>query len=457
MAARDGEEAPPGGARAASAVRWALIALTAAAAAGTWTWYARAGSPVVRSAVRYQCPMHPSVVRDGPGECAICGMALAPIGSSREIREAAADAVQQRAGEPGGSVPGLLLVEIGSERTQLVGMRTAPATRQRLAAQLRTVGFIAAEDSSIAIATTRFAGWVEEVRVAQGQSVERGQVLATVSGPEILTAQQVYLAALEWGAKQKGPRPGVPTLAPEDENNALKRLGIAPQDIEAVAKRKRPLPVMPIRAPASGHVASRNVLKGLYVQPGTELFQIVDLSKVAVVAEVYEQDAGRLHPGQRTQLLLIAYPGEAFSGTVDFIYPAIDPETHTLQIRMQLPNPGLKLRPGMSGDVTIEVEAAETLTVPAEAVVDTGELQYVFLSRANGLFEPQVVRAGERAAGRVQILEGLAEGDLVVSTANFLVDSESRLRAALEAFGSERVDAKQGHAPTAQATTGRAP
>jgi Cu(I)/Ag(I) efflux system membrane fusion protein len=152
-----------------------------------------------------------------------------------------------------------------------------------------------------------------------------------------------------------------------------------------------------------------------------------------VVADVYEQDASRLQLGERAQLFLAAYPGEGFSGKVEFIYPALDLETRTLQARMQLANPELRLRPGMSGDMVIDLPAADALTVPREAVIDTGELQYVFVAGAGDRFEPRVVRLGQSAAGRVQVLEGLAEDDLVVTTANFLVDSESRSRAAVEA------------------------
>jgi Cu(I)/Ag(I) efflux system membrane fusion protein len=461
MAESDGEEAPAAAVRVAGVVRWALIALMAAAAVGAWIRYARVESPFAQSADQYQCPMHPSVLQDRPGECAICGMALVRVAHAprRAPQKPAASAVERPAGEPGGSVPGLVTVDIGPERTQLVGMRTAKATRNRLTTQLRSVGFVSADDSSVAIATSRFSGWVEEVAVAQGQHVDKGEILATISGPELLTAQQVYLAARGWAAKQKGPAPGAPASSVEEENNALQRLGIAQRDIERVARGNRPLPTMPIRAPISGHVARRNVLKGLYVQPGTELFQIVDLSRVWVVADVYEQDARRLQLGQGAQLFLAAYPGESFSSKVDFIYPALDPETHTLQARMQLPNPELKLRPGMYGDVVIDVPTAETLTVPAEAVVDTGVLQYVFVAGPNGRFNPRVVRLGDRAAGRVQVLEGLDEDDVVVTTANFLVDSESRLRAAVEILGPPpEHDRNRGHAATtARSTSGQQP
>ena len=351
-------------------------------------------------------------------------------------------------------MPGLVPVRIAPERTQLVGVRTAKVTRDRLTSQLRTVAVVSADDSAIAIATTRFSGWVEEVRVMQGQRVEKGQVLATVSGPELLTAQQVFLAGREWTAKRKGAATPAPAGRIENDNT-LQRLGIARRDIDKVARLNRPLPALPIRSPVSGHVARRSVLPGLYVQPGTELFQIVDLARVWVVADLYEQDARRLQLGQRARLFLAAYPGEAFSGKVELIYPALDLETHTLQARMQLPNPELRLRPGMYGDLVIDVPAREALTVPVEAVVDTGELQYVFLAGESGRFEPRVVRVGESAAGRVQVLEGVAEDDLVVTTANFLVDSESRLRAAIEASSATPERGNKGeHAPkTAQAAS----
>ena len=434
----DEDEAPPEGLRVAGIARWGIIALMAVAAVSAWSFYAHAGSRFAYSEQRYQCPMHPSVLQDHPGGCPICGMDLVRVAPAAESGKLAAGATTRPAGEPGGQVPGLVPLEIAPERTQLVGMKTAKATRERLSPRLRATGFVSADDSSIAIATTRYAGWVDEVRVIQGQKVRKGEVLATVSGPELLTAQQVYLSALEWAAKQKSPNPGIPAPGVQEENNALQRLGIAQQDIDRIARLKRPMPAVPLRAPISGHIARRNVLKGLYVQPGIELFQIVDLSKVWVIADIAEQDARRVQVGQGALLSLGAYPGESFGGVVDFIYPALDLDTHTVQARIQLPNPELKLRPGMYGDVVIDAPAAETVTVPAEAVVDTGELQYVFVARATDRFEPRAVRVAERANGRVQILEGLEEGELVVTTANFLLDSESRMRAAVEAFGQKR-------------------
>jgi len=523
----EGEEAAPPGARVMGTVRWVLVAIMAAVAAGTWIHWADLGPSTARAAVRYHCPMHPAVVQERPGECPICGMDLVLVeggnahGKKASVALAAAGAPQASekaqgrywcpmhpeitsddphatcskcggmklvprdpaalakaaaeagagaywcpmhpeitsddphatcskcggmklmprpgpSGKPGGPVPGLTPVEISAERTQLMGMRTAQISRRRLAPQLRTVGFVSANESSLAIITTRFTGWVEELRVAQsGQRVNKGQVLATIYSPELLTAQQVYLNALKW-TDQRNPQTSSPSSSLDAEaRKRLELLGIARQDVAELARRGKVLEAMPIRSPVGGYVAKKAALPGLYVQPGSELFQIADLSTVWVVADVYESDMSRVQVGQHGRLLLGAYPGESFTGRVQFIYPAVNPESRTLQARMEFKNPGLKLRPGMYGDVVIDLASAEGLAVPTEAVVDTGELQYVFLARGGGRFEPRVVRLGARGDGLVQLLEGVSEGDVVVTTANFLVDSESRLRAAVEGFAPE--------------------
>jgi len=456
MVSSDEDVAPPG-VRAAAIARWALVALMAMGAGAAWIHYLRSTPALVQGAAQYQCPMHPDLVQAQPGHCSICGMDLVPVGQRKPAGESADRApVQALPGQPGGPVPGLVPLTIPAERTQLVGMRTARATRERLSAQLRTIGFVTAEDSSVTVVTARFSGWIDDVSVAQaGERIEKGRVIATVSGPELLSAQQVYLAATEWASKQRQSVGGV-KVAGVDEDNALKRLGFAERDVAAVRKRGRPFESLPIRSPVTGYVAKRNVLPGLHVEPGSELLRIVDLSKVWVVAEVPQKDAGRLQAGESARFSIAAASGRVFTGKIDLVYPAMDPDTRTLRARLELTNAGLELRPGMYGEVLIDVPASESITVPSEAVVDTGELQYVCVDRANGHFEPRTVRVGASSGGRVQVLEGLAEGDRVVTTANFLVDSESRLRAAVEAFGApprrdQGTDAAKGrHVQTAR-------
>jgi len=453
-----------------------------------------------QAAVIYQCPMHPSVMQDRPGECPICGMDLvkvdAAVKKAPAPKPATSTAVPQgkywcpmhpevtsddpnaRCEKCGGMklmprevsppdarpVPGLVPVDITSERVQLMGMRTAKVTRERLSPLLRTIGFISANESTLAIITARFTGWVDELKVAQsGQQVAKGQVLVNVYSPELTTAQQVFVNAMRWVREPNSGAPGgnVAGNLDQDARKRLELLGMAPQDVAELAKAAKPFTSTPIRSPVSGYVARRGALPGLYFTPGTELFQVADLSSVWVIADIYEYDMSRVKVGQRATLSLGAYPGERFAGRVQFIYPAVNPESRTLQARMEFRNAGLKLRPGMYGDVVIELDAAGGLVVPTESIVDTGEQRYVFVSKSGGRFEPRLVKLGARTEGKVQVLEGVAEGETVVTTANFLVDSESRLRAAVEAFTprdeeSEEHEAKEAPPKASEPGAGHA-
>jgi Cu(I)/Ag(I) efflux system membrane fusion protein len=481
----EGEEAAPPGVRTMAIVRWALVALMAIAAVGAWVYYAELTPRSAKASVIYQCPMHPSVIQDRPGECPICGMDLVKVepgqkkaGGGATAAAAAgpgkywcpmhpevhSDDPEARCEKCGGmkllprdapgpegaqGVPGLVPIDVSGERVQLMGIRTAKTVNESLSPQLRTVGFVSANESTLAILTARFTGWVDELKVAQsGQHVQKGQVLASVYSPELTTAQQVYVNATRWAREPGGSAP-VGSLAAgtldQDARKRLELLGMAQVDIAEIARTAKPLPSTPVRSPVSGYVARRGALPGLYFTPGTELFQIADLSTVWVIADIYEYDMSRVKVGQKATLSLGAYPGERFSGRVQFIYPAVNPESRTLQARMEFRNPALKLRPGMYGDVVIELDASTGLVVPTEAIVDTGEQQYVFIAKQGGRFEPRKVKLGARTEGKVQVLEGLAEGEVVVTTANFLVDSESRLRAAVEGFsaGHEAEEAKE--------------
>lgn len=475
----EGEEAPPAGTRAMAIVRWSLVVLMAAVAGAAWIHYARAtGAPAAAAAV-YRCPMHPAIVQDRPGSCSICGMDLvaaqagpgAAAGAGGRVEpappatppaagkywcpmhpEVASDDPEARCPKCGGmkllpreeppaatraaDVPGLVPVDLSIERRQLMGMRTAKAVRRRLADTLRGVGFVSADEQRVAVVTARASGWIQELRVAQsGHRVRAGDVLLLEYSGEVVSAQVAYVNAVRW-KENVAKTPNAGTIAAQNiDKDALRRLqlyGMARQDIEAVARRGEPIDAVPIRAPVTGVVARKSVLPGQFVAAGTELYQIADLSTVWVVAELPEQELGRVAVGQKARLRLAAYPGDSFEGKVDFVYPAVNPETRTLAARMAFRNPDLRLRPGMFGDVLIEAGGVEALVVPTEAVVDTGDLQYVFLARGEGRFEPRAVKPGARRDGQVEVLAGLSAGDEVVTTANFYLDAESRLRAAIE-------------------------
>ena len=472
----EGEERPPPGTRTASLVRWGLVGLMALIAAGAWVREVSHGDLVGSAEVRYHCPMHPSIVQQRRGECPVCGMDLVPVGSASAP---AAGTVAAKPSEPaaagpraeytcpmhpafvttdpkarcpdcgmklvprsadaegnGGGVPGLAAVELSADRIQLIGMKTVVAAREPLPTSIRTPAFVTPTEGGVVSVTARYVGWIESTAVDEtGRAVEKGEVLATVYSPELSSALQSLTAAARWSARPNTGVQPVQTVqvdAAKDARLRAELLGISRQDVDAIAASGEVPSTVPIRSPVRGYVARKSAVRGLYVTPGSELFQISDLSTVWAVADVYEAEIGRVHLGQRAVLELPAWPGERFAGKVTFVSPALSSGSRTLQARIELKNPGLKLRPGMYGDVTLDLGELTAVTVPADAVVDTGELQYVFVSRGSGRFEPRRVRAGWRGGGRVAILDGIAEGERVVTTANFLLDSESRLRAGVE-------------------------
>jgi Cu(I)/Ag(I) efflux system membrane fusion protein len=381
--------------------------------------------------------MHPEFVTTDPkARCPECGMKLVP-------REPAAGA---RGGAAGGGLPGLAPVELAVDRIQLSGMRTAIAARENLAPTIRTAGFVTADENRLVSVTSRVTGWIESLgRGETGQLVRKGEVLATLYSPELVNAQQVFLNALRWSeAPVLQQRPSGVTDLERDARARLEVLGVSPQDIDAVVRAGKPLQNMNVRAPARGHIIRRTALQGLYVGQGTELFQIADLTTVWVLADVYEREIARVKVGQKAVFETSAWPGVRFEGRVTFLYPALNTGTRTLQARLEFRNADLRLRPGMYGDVSLDLGAVEAVTIPREAVVDTGDVQYVFVSKAGGRFEPRRVVPGWSGGDKVAILEGLAEGEHVVTTATFLLDSESRLRAAIE--GSAPAGGAGGHA-----------
>jgi Cu(I)/Ag(I) efflux system membrane fusion protein len=454
------------------------------------------------SSSQYYCPMHPQIVQDGPGECPICSMSLVPkpdghgkptatsepapvsheghrhhpadpyicpmhpeeTGESADARcpickmklekrppaastsgsakpPASASALPSATASSAGSalgVPGLVPVELTLDRVRLIGMRTALATAEALIPELRTVGFVAADEGKLARVHSRFSGWIEGLAVrTTGEKVRRGQVLAGLYNLELLPAQQEFLAARRWssGPAEKGAADATSGIGGSLEQDARQRLqlfGMSTGEIDAIAASGKPARTVAVTAPISGHVLRKSAIQGTYVQPGTELFEIADLTRVWVLADIYEYEMARVSVGQSAAVIVGAYPTETFAGKVNFVYPTLEPTTRTLRVRLELENADLRLRPGMYGDVTIQLGSAQGVVIPVEALVDTGEHQYVFLAKGGGRFEPRRVRAGARSGEKVQILEGVVAGETVVTTANFLLDSESRLRAAIE-------------------------
>ncbi|HEY6003294.1 MAG TPA: efflux RND transporter periplasmic adaptor subunit [Anaeromyxobacter sp.] len=424
-------------------VRWSLVGLMAIAAGAAWIHVARPTSGAAsRADARFHCPMHPSVLQDHGGDCPICGMRLVPVpaqgsGSGTKLEPRGREASVQ--GGPS-SVPGVVPVFLEPERLQLIGVRTAQAARRRLAPELRTVGFVTADENRLASVTVRFSGYVKDVRVKGAVArVRKGQVLASVYSPELVTPQLAFVNSVRWSnaAGSAGTPPAASAPLSDDPRRRLLLLGVSEQDLAEMEQKLEPLQDLKIRSPIDGWAVSSTLREGSYVEPGAELFQIADLSRVWVIADFFERDMGRIRVGQPAKVKIAAHPDRIFSGRVEFLYPSLNPGTRTLQARIELANPNLLLRPGMYGDVLVELGPSDVLAIPAEALVDTGETQYVFVAARGGQLEPRRLAVGARGDGWVQVLSGLSEGETVVTTGNFLVDSESRLRAALDGFAAK--------------------
>jgi Cu(I)/Ag(I) efflux system membrane fusion protein len=443
-------EAPPGpprGIRTMAIARWVLVLATALVAVGTIMHFAgvRLGGarPSAASVQLYTCPMHPSIVQDHPGECPICSMTLVPKPAG-PVKPAASLKATSTA-----PVPGLAGVDLTPERIQLIGMKTAVARREALGGEMRTVGVVEVNERGLAQVTVRFSGWIQKLLVSEtGERVRRGQALATIYSPDVLRAEQELLVARGWSADAPAPGAGphehhaIITGLDANARRRLELLGISAQEIDELVKSDKPGEAIAIRSPVEGYVVAKSAQVGVAVQPGTVLFQVADLSTVWVTADVYEQDISRIHVGQRARLELNAFPGEMQTGKVQFVYPTLDPANRTLKARLEFKNrfdrTGPRLRPGMYGTIYLDLPATTGLMVPAEAVVDTGEMHYLFVAKEGGRFEPRTVKIGAHLKDRIEILSGVTEGETVVTTGNFLIDSESRLRAAIEGQTSGR-------------------
>ena len=443
----DAPQGPPRGIRTMAIVRWVLVLATALVAVGTIMHFAgvRIGGAgqSAASGQLYYCPMHPSVVQDHPGECPICSMTLVPKPAGPVKPAASLNATSTA------PVPGLVGVDLTPERIQLIGMKTAVAKREALGGEMRTVGVVEANERGLAQVTVRFSGWIQKLLVSEtGERVRRGQALATIYSPDVLRAEQELLVARGWNADAPAPGAGphehqaIITGLDANARRRLELLGISAQEIDEILKSDKPVEAIAIRSPVEGYVVAKSALVGVAVQPGTVLFQIADLSMVWVTADVYEQDISRIHVGQHARLELNAFPGEMQTGKVQFVYPTLDPANRTLKVRLEFKNrfdrTGPRLRPGLYGTIHLDLPATTGLMVPAEAVVDTGEMHYLFVAKEGGRFEPRTVKIGAHLKDRIEILSGVTEGETVVTTGNFLVDSESRLRAAIEGQTSGR-------------------
>jgi membrane fusion protein, copper/silver efflux system len=342
------------------------------------------------------------------------------------------------ADEGSGAVPGT--VTISPERIQMLGVRTGAATLRPMAHNVRAVGTVAADERRIGVVNPKFEGWIEQLHVSTtGQTVGRGEALLEVYSPDLVLAQREYLVARSAAADMAH----ADAMARDNANaiaaaalSRLKNWDISADQIARLQRTGVATRTLTLSAPIAGIVMEKPALQGLHFGAGDMLYRIVDLSTIWLLADVFEQDLAQIRPGQRATITVQAYPGRVFEGRVAFVYPTLNAQTRTAKVRIEVPNPDLLLKTDMYATVEIAapVESATVLAVPDSTVLDTGTKQTVLVDRGEGRFEPRTVKLGARADGYVAVLDGVREGERVVTGANFLIDAESNLRAALQAF-----------------------
>jgi Cu(I)/Ag(I) efflux system membrane fusion protein len=331
-------------------------------------------------------------------------------------------------------VPGHAIVAISPERQQLIGVRKGKVMRDKLVMSIRAVGIIEPDQIKLARVQTRVKGWVTKVFVNfVGQNVHQGDPLVEIYSPSLLEAQQEYLIALKYQDKAGAP-PGETPLA-ASALRRLKLLGVPDDELEELVRSRKVRDTLTLHSPVDGRVLDRNVLEGSYIEPASELYRIADLSIVWLQAKLYEYELPHVGVGQAARVTLLAEPDREFQGRVSFIEPVVQELTRTIKVRVEIDNPQDLLKPGMYADLTIEHEMGEGLLVPESAVLRTGERDLAFRALAEGRFEPVEVRLGSRFGDRLEVAEGLSEGDEIVISAGFLIDSESRLKSTVAGGG----------------------
>ena len=328
-------------------------------------------------------------------------------------------------------------IKVSAERVQSLGVRVAKVEKRTLDAVVRASGRIEVDERRLAAVTAKVEGYIEKLHVnATGQVVRRGQPLFDVYSPELLAAQREYAVAAKGLAQLKDAdepaRAGVQRLA-EAALARLRLWDVTDEDIARLVSSGQPRRTLTFVAPANGVVLERKAVQGTRFMPGESLLSIADLSTVWLIADVAEQDLGRVRIGTPARVRLEAYPGQVFQGRVSFIYPTLKAETRSAQARVELANPGGRLKPGMFGQVELAAGAAggAQIVVPSSAVIDSGARRVVIVDLGAGRFEPREIQVGQHGDEYTVVTEGLKEGESVVVAANFLLDAESNLRAAL--------------------------
>jgi len=399
----------------------AILLLTGAAFAGGYgygRWYAKpvGAVPSGPKVLYWVDPMHPWYKSDKPGIAPDCGMKLRPVYAGEESK-------YERTGS----------VEMTPEKQQLIGVEFGTAEYENVTGGIHAAARVTLDETRIAKVQSRLEGWIDQLFVDfTGKQVHQGDALLTIYSPEALATQQEYLLAVKaQHLMHDGPMQDMAGSTDSLVAAAKKRLelwDISDRQIEQVGRTGQPLKNLTLYSPISGFVMERNAFVKQRVTPDMVLYTVADLSTVWVIADVFEYEATNVRLNQPAALTLSSLPGRPFYGRVSYILPQVDPATRTLKVRIAFPNPGQVLKPDMYGEVDLQTGGARKLVVPQTAVLNSGEQQRVFVDRGNGYFEAREVKIGAQMDNRIEILSGLKAGERIVTSGNFLIDSESRLK-----------------------------
>ena len=439
------------------------------------------GDNTAKTADKYTCGMHPFIISDKPGTCPICGMALTkiegtqapggttaasagpagqPSGGARKILfyrnpmnpnvtsktpakdEMGMDYVpvyedEAKGGGSGADLPeGYATVLVGMEKVRMAGIQSAPAVRETISHPVRAVGIVVPDERRVRRVQSKVEGWIEKLYTNfTGQMVTKGQPLLEIYSPDLVATQREYLLSKAGEDRMKespyqDAREMSSALA-QAARTRLKLFDVPESFIEELERTGKVRRTVTLNAPVSGYVTGKEIFEGTRVMPGMDLLTVTDLSRVWIEADLYEYEAQAVRVGQTALLETVAEPGAKLKGRVAFIYPTFSPETRTLKVRFDFPNPGLRLKPQMYANVSLDLHSVTGVVVPDSALIETGVRVIAFVDAGGGSFEPREVKVGVRGNGKAQILSGVKAGEKVAVGANFLLDSESKLRAAL--------------------------
>ena len=419
----------------------ALLVLLAATFGGGYALRASKRSTPATAARRvlyYVDPMHPAYKSDKPGIAPDCGMQLEPVYADPGSGPTAGgpfDPANEDAPVPPGAI------RISPERQQLIGVKFATVERGDISRAIRTVGKVTIDETRVAHVHTRIDGWIEKVFVDfTGDIVKAGEPMLTIYSPEMLASQQELLLARR--ARDLMKANPLASAAEHGESlfaasrRRLRLWDLSDDQIQQVLETGQPINSITVRAPAAGFVTERNAFPNQKVTPDSDLYTITDLSRVWIVADVFESDIMSIRIGDPAYVIFPNGGAPSIAARVSYVLPQVDPTTRTIKVRLDANNPGMRMKPDMFLTVEFGVRTPAQLTVPADAVLDTGDRQTAFVDLGNGYLEPRRVVLGERFGDRVTITSGLSAGERVVASGTFLIDSESQLKAAVSGMGA---------------------